>query len=70
MAKKSNAEIAKQNAQIDWDDLIGEKEVLEKLRIDKVTLYRMRTAGKLRFASFNNRHIMYSKKEIIQLING
>lgn len=57
------------NAPIDWDDLIAESEVLEKLKIHRITLLRLRSEGALRWTSLKGRHIMYSKKEILELLN-
>lgn len=70
-AAPKTAKLVKNNhTPIDWDDLISESEVLEKLKVHKQTLLRMRANGILRFTSFQGRHIMYSKSEIVTLLNS
>ena len=53
-----------------FDDLISEKDVVQKLGYSKSTLKIMRQTGQIKkWYSINGRKIQYSKTELAQLLN-
>lgn len=66
---KTEKSTTSEQSMVDWEDLINEKQVLEKFDLSVHTLRNMRNEGKIKnFHTLNGRKFMYSKKELMGIL--
>ena len=52
-----------------WNDAISEEEIMKKTGYSRKSLYRLRTEGKLKYATVRGTKKLYSLKQVVEVFN-